>query len=120
MKNLTTKYLGLELKNPIIAGSCGLTGSIEKIIELADAGAGAVVLKSLFEEQIEAELKRNIDEYQTDYPEAYDYVKEYTRDTAVTEYLDMIREAKGKTDIPVIASLNCVSAAEWTSFAQKN
>lgn len=119
MKNLTTKYLGLELKNPVIIGSCGLTSSVEKIVELADAGAGAVVLKSLFEEQIEAELKKNIDEYQTDYPEAYDYVKEYTRDTAVSEYLDMIREAKSKVDIPVIASLNCVSAAEWTSFAKK-
>ena len=119
MKNLTTKYLGIELKNPVIVGSCGLTSSVDKIIELADAGAGAVVLKSLFEEQIEAELKKNIDEYQTDYPEAYDYVKEYTRDTAVSEYLDMIREAKSKIDIPVIASLNCVSAAEWTSFAKK-
>ena len=119
MKNLTTKYLGLELKNPLIVGSCGLTGSVDKILELADAGAGAVVLKSLFEEQIEAELKHNINEYQTDYPEAYDYVKEYTRDTAVTEYLDKIKEVKSNTDIPIIASLNCVSAAEWTSFAKK-
>lgn len=119
MKNLTTKYLGLELKNPIIAGSCGLTGSLEKIKELAGAGVGAVVLKSLFEEQIEAELKQNIDEYQTDYPEAYDYVKQYTRDTAVTDYLTMIGDAKKHIDIPVIASLNCVCAAEWTSFAKK-
>ncbi|PIE64588.1 MAG: diguanylate cyclase [Desulfobacterales bacterium] len=119
MKNITTKYLGLELKNPIIAGSCGLTSSPEKIKKLADAGVGAVVLKSLFEEQIEMELDQNIDEYQTDYPGAYDYVKEYTRDTAVTGYLETISRAKGETDIPIIASLNCVSAAEWTRFAKK-
>lgn len=119
MTNLTTKYLGLNLKNPIIVGSCGLTGSVMKIKEVAEAGVGAVVLKSLFEEQIEAELQQNIDSYETDYPGAYDYVKEYTRDSAVTEYLDMISDAKKSIDIPVIASLNCVSAAEWTSFAKK-
>jgi len=117
--NLATKYLGINLDNPIIAGSCGLTGSVMKIREIADSGVGAVVLKSLFEEQIEAELKENIDSYQTDYPDAYDYIKEYTRDSAVSEYLDMISDAKKAIDIPVIASLNCVSAAEWTSFAKK-
>ncbi|THB73360.1 MAG: dihydroorotate dehydrogenase-like protein [Desulfobulbaceae bacterium] len=119
MTNLKTNYLGLELKNPIVAGSCGLTGSLDKIKEIADAGVGAVVLKSLFEEQIEAELKQNIDDYQTDYPDAYDYIKEYTRDSAVSEYLDMIRDAKNSLDIPIIASLNCVSAAEWTTFAER-
>jgi dihydroorotate dehydrogenase (fumarate) len=117
MTDLTTKYLGLKLKNPVVAGSCGLTGSLAKIRELADAGVGAVVLKSLFEEQIEADLKSNLEVYQTDYPEAYDYVKEYTRDSAVSDYLDLISDAKRELDIPVIASLNCVTAAEWTSFA---
>ncbi len=117
MKDLTTKYLGLNLRNPIVAGSCGLTGSAPKIVELAETGVGAVVLKSLFEEQIEAELLQNLDDYQTDYPDAYDYVKQYTRDSAVTDYLDMIRDVKRQIDIPVIASLNCVTAEEWTSFA---
>jgi dihydroorotate dehydrogenase (fumarate) len=117
MKDLTTTYLGLTLKNPLIAGSCGLTGSTPKILELADAGVGAVVLKSLFEEQIEAELQQNLDDYQTDYPDAYDYVRQYTRDSAVSDYLDMIRDVKKRIDIPVIASLNCVTAEEWTTFA---
>ncbi len=117
MKDLTTKYLGLTLKNPIVVGSCGLTGSAAKIVELAQAGAGAVILKSLFEEQIEAELKQNLDDYQTDYPDAYDYVKQYTRETAVSDHLDMLRDVKKQIDIPVIASLNCVTADEWTSFA---
>ena len=119
MKDLTTRYLGLSLKNPIIVGSCGLTGSLAKIKELAEADAGAIVLKSLFEEQIEAELRQNIDTYQTDYPDAYDYVRQYTRDSAVTEYLDLISDAKKAVDIPIIASLNCISAADWTSFAKK-
>ena len=119
MKDLTTNYLGLTLKNPIVAGSCGLTGTVGKITELAEAGVGAVVLKSLFEEQIEAELQQNLDDYQTDYPDAYDYVKQYTRDSAVTDYLDMIRDVKKHIEIPVIASLNCVTADEWTTYAGK-
>jgi len=119
MKDLTSTYLGLKLKNPLVVGSCGLTGAVAKIEELAEAGVGAVVLKSLFEEQIEAELQQNLDEYQTDYPDAYDYVRQYTRETAVTEYLDMIADVKKKIEIPVIASLNCVTADEWTSFAGK-
>ncbi len=117
MKDLTTTYLGLTLKNPLIAGSCGLTGATPKILELADAGVGAVVLKSLFEEQIEAELQQNLDDYQTDYPDAYDYVRQYTRDSAFSDYLDMIRDLKRQIDIPVIASLNCVTAEQWTTFA---
>lgn len=119
MIDTTTTYLGLKLKNPIIAGSCGLTGSAEKIRQLAGANVGAVVLKSLFEEQIEAELQENLDSYQTDYPDAYDYVKEYTKDTAVSEYLDLISDVKKSCDVPIIASLNCVTAAEWTSFAKR-
>ena len=60
MKDLSTKYLGLDLKNPLIVGSCGFTNSVDKIKEFADNGAGAVVLKSLFEEQIQAELSANL------------------------------------------------------------
>ena len=118
MKDLSTNYLGLQLKNPIIVGSCGLTNSVEKIVELAQNNAGAVVLKSLFEEQILAELDQNIESYNTGYPGAFDYVREYTRERAVSEYLAVVREAKEKADIPIIASINCVSSDEWVSFAQ--
>jgi dihydroorotate dehydrogenase (fumarate) len=119
MSDLTTSYLGLRLKNPLIAGASRLTGDAESIKELADAGVGAVVLKSLYEEQVEAELQQNIDAYQTDYPDAYDYIRQYTRDSAVSEYLEMISEVKKSTDIPVIASLHCVTASEWTVFAKR-
>lgn len=118
MRDLSVNYLGLKLKNPIIVGSCGLTNSVAKIRELAENGAGAVVLKSLFEEQIQAELSSNMESYNTDYPEAADYVREYTRGSAVQEYIALISEAKKAVDIPVIASINCVSDAEWVSFAK--
>lgn len=118
MKDLSTKYLGLELKNPVIVGSSGLTNSVEKIRGLAEKGAGAVVLKSLFEEQITAELASNMDNYHSDYPDAYDYIRGYTRGNAVEEYLTLIAESKEAVDIPVIASINCVSSNEWITFAE--
>ncbi len=118
MKDLSTKYLGLQLKNPLIVGSSGLTDSTDKIRRLADNHAGAVVLKSLFEEQIMAELAKNIAEYNVDHPDAYDYVREYTRKNSVSDYLKLISAAKKVVDIPVIASINCVSANEWVAFAK--
>jgi len=118
MNDLSTKYLGLDLKNPFIVCSCGFTNSVEKIRELADNGAGAVVLKSLFEEQIQAEFSANMDSYNADYPGATDYIREYTRGNEVENYLKLISGAKKAVDVPVIASINCVSAAEWTSFAK--
>lgn len=118
MKDLSTKYLGLDLKNPLIIGSCGLTNSVDKIKELADNGAGAVVLKSLFEEQIQAELSANLESYNADYPGATEYIREYTRGNEVDSYLKLIAETKKSVDIPVIASINCVSASEWVAFAR--
>jgi dihydroorotate dehydrogenase (fumarate) len=118
MNDLSTKYLGLDLKNPLIIGSCGFTNSVDKIKELADNGAGAVVLKSLFEEQIQAELSANLESYNADYPGATDYIREYTRGNEVDNYLKLISGAKKVVDIPVIASINCVSANEWVSFAK--
>ncbi len=120
MANLETKYLGLTLKNPIIVSSSGLTNSVEKIGKLAEAGAGAVVLKSLFEEQINHEINNIIYKGEGfDYPEAVDYVKGYTRDNSVGDYLKIIKETKEKYDIPVIASINCFSSDEWVDFAQQ-
>jgi dihydroorotate dehydrogenase (fumarate) len=120
MANLETTYLGLKLKNPIVVSSSGLTNSVEKIKELEKAGAGAVVLKSLFEEQISHEVNNEIyGGHGFDYPEAIDYVREYTRENSVASYLNLIRDAKEAVDIPVIASINCYSADEWVNFAQE-
>lgn len=120
MINLSTTYLGLNLKNPIIVSSSGLTNSISKIAKLVDAGVGAVVLKSLFEEQINHEINqqiRNGEGY--DYPEAMDYITGYTKDNSVGEYLKLISDAKAKFNIPIIASINCFSSNDWIDFAKK-
>lgn len=121
MADLRTKYMGLELKNPIIVGSCGLTNSVEKIKELEEAGAGAVVVKSLFEEQIRMQINKSMTHHGLDnyYPEAQDYISNYTKDHDVSDYLNLIKQAKESVSIPIIASINCVSSFEWTSFANK-
>ena len=118
MKDLSTSYLGMPLKNPVIVGSCGKTATVASIKAMAENNAGAVVLKSLFEEQIAAELASNLSDYQADYPDALDYIQNYTRESALEPYLDLIADAKKTVQIPVIASINCVSAKEWTSFAK--
>jgi dihydroorotate dehydrogenase (fumarate) len=121
MVNLSTTYMGIKLKNPIIVGSSGLTNSVENIKEAAANGAAAVVLKSLFEEQIKhsASHTLNQDTHSNYYPEAEDYIRNYTRHNDVDRYLKLIRDAKQAVDIPIIASINCVSDQEWIEFATK-
>lgn len=121
MLNLETTYMGIKLKNPIIVGSSGLTNSVENIIQIENNGAAAVVLKSLFEEQISYSASSTLmqNEYGNYYPEAEDYIKHYTREADVERYLDLVKEAKSKVSIPIIASINCVSNTEWIEFAKK-
>lgn len=111
--------MGLKLKNPIIVGSSGLTNSVEKIRDLERRGAGAVVLKSLFEEQILMEQEKSNDQNDFDYPEAMDYMKAYAEEYTYADFIKLIRGAKAAVDIPVIASVNCVSMGKWTEFAKK-
>lgn len=117
MANLHIEYAGLKLRNPFIISSSGLTGSLDRIRKLDNLGAGAVVLKSLFEEQIRFESGLLTEG--SDYPEAYDYVKNYTRENSVGEYLKLIKDAKRAVHIPIIASINCVAAGEWIDFAAR-
>ena len=121
MANLETTYLGLKLKNPLVAASSGLTGSIEKIKELENAGIGAVVLKSIFEEQINNEVGDLLtrDPHNTTYPEAEDYIRNYLRNNSIVKQVELVGEVKKQTSLPVIASINCISPAEWTSFAHE-
>lgn len=116
MPNLETSYMGLKLKNPIIVGSSGLTKSPNKIKACEDAGAGAVVIKSLFEEVLAEE------EVSTSYahPEAYEYLRaEVNLQYGPEEYAKLISDTKAAVDIPVIASINCVSDKWWPEFARK-
>ncbi|MDR0393953.1 MAG: dihydroorotate dehydrogenase-like protein [Tannerella sp.] len=115
MIQFETNYAGLTLKNPFIIGSSGLTNSAKKNKELEDAGAGAVVLKSLFEEQIENQ--GNALMHTTDFPEAADYIRSYVKANRIEEYLSLIKESKALCTIPVIASINCYKANAWVEFA---
>lgn len=122
MPNLTTNYLGLNLSSPIIAASSGLTDSIEKLIELEVHGAGAIVLKSLFEEEILMEMEEQIQNMTNRpfvYPETFDYMSEEPEEDTVRKYLRLIKEAKAAVSIPIMASINCVSAQKWTYFAKE-
>ncbi len=120
MPNLTTNYIGLKLSNPVIVGSCSLTGSLKGIQRCADAGAGAVVLKSLFEEQIVSELQDIATEsWHYGHPEASEYLEKMGMALGPREYLKLIESAKKAVSIPVIASLNCVSSEHWTDYAKQ-
>lgn len=129
MVDLSTKYLGIKLKNPIIVGSSGLTSSAEKIKDLEKNGAGAVVLKSIFEEEISFEyadfIKTGAIDYNDKYfdyegrknpIEYYDYV---LREENLQKYVDLVKESKKTVSIPVIASINCYfDSAEWIPYAR--
>jgi dihydroorotate dehydrogenase (fumarate) len=137
MENLQTTYLGLKLRNPLIAGSCGLTNSVSNIKELAKKGVGAIVVKSLFEEQIQIEaekvIKNDTDGVSTfnmapdtllskrifDYEEAYSYIYDFAKRNTLGKYLSFLEEAKRSVDIPLIASINCVSNQDWHAFSKK-
>jgi dihydroorotate dehydrogenase (fumarate) len=116
--DMTTEYMGLKLRNPLIVASCGLVSSVDGVKRCADAGAGAVVLKSLFEEQIEAETKAIQHELrETWHPEAFEYVARMEKALGPTSYLTLVQEAKKTASIPVIASLNCVTPKWWLDYA---
>lgn len=117
MTDIKTQYAGLTLRNPIIVGSSGLTSKVERNKEYEKAGAGAIVLKSLFEEQIEMQSSSLMKE--SDYPEAADYIREYVKSNQVTTYLELIKETKKACSIPVIASINCYKADVWIDFARQ-
>jgi dihydroorotate dehydrogenase (fumarate) len=119
MTDLTTKYLSLTLRNPIIIGSSGLTASVSKMKKLEENGAAAVVLKSIFEEEIMHEYDRIVAE---EAPKRYkdeflDYLDYRIKNENLESYGKLIADSKKALQIPVIASVNCSSKHEWTNFA---
>ena len=109
--------MGLNLKSPLIVSSSRLTSTLENLKLAEENGAGAVVLKSLFEEQIVSSI--NTVPVPSGYPEADDYIAYYTKSHSVDEYIDLIIKAKKNLSIPVIPSINCFSSEGWTEFAKK-
>jgi dihydroorotate dehydrogenase (fumarate) len=120
--DLRTRYLGLQLAHPIVASASPLTGSIDGLKRLQDAGIAAVVLKSLFEEQIEHEemAAHNLMMYGAELsPEAQGFFPEMQYSTGPDSYLELIGEAKRALRVPVIASLNGYTPGGWTSYARR-
>jgi dihydroorotate dehydrogenase (fumarate) len=121
--DIHTKYMGIPLRSPIIVSACTLSQKLDNIVQMEDHGAGAVVLFSLFEEQIKDEIRQyyDIEDPQTKniaqsiglFPSA----QEYSVDT--THYLELIRKAKERVDIPIIASLNGTTDEGWIDFARQ-
>lgn len=119
--NLSTSYLGLDMPTPFIVGSSDLTANANNLKKCEQYGAGAVVLKSLFEEQILQEINSKLQDNDMYYwyPEATEFIKGISGEHNVNQYLDLVREAKESVNIPVIASINCISADRWTHYAKK-
>lgn len=120
MADLTTTYLGLELQNPLIIGSSGITQSLKGIRQCAEKGAGAVVLKSLFEEQIHARYEQTRQSMAYPWhPEIYDMIERLNADYGPRDYLNLISAAKKAVAIPIIASIHCYSDRFWIEFARQ-
>lgn len=120
MANLQVQYLGKTLPSPLIVSSSSLTQSVESIKKCEEAGAGAVVLKSLFEEQIEADINREqYNGLSRFHPEAQDYFEQMGKHLGPSEYLKLIESSKKAVKIPVFASLNCVSEPWWIRYAEQ-
>ncbi len=121
MANISTRFFGLDLKSPVIAASSSMTGHAEQVVKLAEAGAGAVVLKSIFEEEIYHELQEELSlrsELHSD-PEYLDYFDYVIKDENIKKYLKLISEVKTRTSVPIVASINCISSSDWVLFARK-
>jgi len=119
--NLTTDYLGLQLPHPLIVGSGPLTDDIDTVKELVDSGAAALVLRSLYEEEITGEQMAgffNSESYSDSFAEASSYAPDPELAFGPEEYLEHLRRVKDAAGIPVIASLNCMTPGSWMLHAR--
>ncbi|MEA4861584.1 MAG: dihydroorotate dehydrogenase-like protein [Sphaerochaeta sp.] len=121
MADLSTSYLGLKLKNPLIAGSSPLTASLDNLKRCEDAGMSAVVLKSIFEEQIEmdGESAADLNDAYLTHADAYGFMKSASMERHIDAYLTLLEDAKRTLEIPVIASINCRQSGSWIEYANR-
>lgn len=123
MPDLKTKYLGLDLKNPLVASASPLSKKLDNIKKMEDAGISAVVLYSLFEEEIihdSLQLDYFLERGTESFPEALTYFPDLdTYNFGKDKYLERIRQAKESVNIPIIASLNGISSSGWTVYAKQ-
>lgn len=118
---VNTTYLGLDLKSPVVVGSCGLTDSVDNLLKMEQNGAGAVVLKSIFEEQIIYDIKSSANVYAPvdQYGASYDYVASHVAPNFMDQFFGFVRKAKSALSIPVIGSINCYSFENWLTYARR-
>lgn len=120
MTSLKTIFFGLELKNPLIVASSSLTASTDKIAEFSGHGAGAIVLKSVFEEEIINEYNQVAQtKPEAHFEEFLDYFDYKIRDQVLSNYGKLIGAARKVSESPIVASINCVSAGDWLQFASQ-
>jgi len=122
MVDTSTEYLGMTLKNPIIVGSSGLTSSISSIKQLEENGAAAVVLKSIYEEEIVLEYEdvlKKLDSKRYFNLAEFDYYDFEIKAKKLNNYINLIEVSKQSVSIPVIASINCLYSYEWVFFAKQ-
>jgi dihydroorotate dehydrogenase (fumarate) len=121
MSDITTEYMGLKLRSPLVVSANPLSQELDNILAMEDAGAGAVVLFSLFEEQIRQEMAKVENVYQSTtnaFAEASGFLTDLDDYAVGTgQYLEIIRQAKERTDFPIIASLNGVTPEGWIEYA---
>lgn len=115
---MKTTYLGLAIDSPVVVASSPYTATLHNVERCAEHGAGAVVLKSIFEEQIVRQAASL--EYASSYADADTYLQRYLGDDYINRYLELIRQARSAVSVPVIASINCISLSdEWVSYARQ-
>lgn len=121
MPALQTTYLGHQLENPVIAGASTFTGSVEKVKALADSGVGGVVLRSIFEEQIQIQMQEATESlYALQHAEAYEYLMaDVAMRMGPAKYLDLIRQSKEAVSVPVFASINGITQSNWIEFSRQ-
>ncbi len=121
--NLQSTYMGLKLNSPIIVSACTLSEQVDNVVKMEENGAGAVVMPSLFEEQIrkeEARVKTVMSETSYAFPEAMDYFPDLEDfNVGVDDYMENIRKAKERVTIPVIGSLNGITTEGWIDYARQ-
>ncbi|MBI3137053.1 MAG: dihydroorotate dehydrogenase-like protein [Sphingobacteriales bacterium] len=121
--NLQSTYMGLKLNSPVIVSACTLSEQVDNVVKMEENGAGAVVMASLFEEQIrkeEARVKTVMSETSYAFPEAMDYFPDLEDfNVGVDDYMENIRKAKERVTIPVIGSLNGITTEGWIDYARQ-
>ena len=121
--DISVNYLGMNISSPVIAGSCSITGNIGNLKKIEESGAGAVVLKSIFEEEIYHEYQQVIRQEGNTFPEGLDEYLDYydykIKEDNINHYIKLIGNAKNEISIPVVASINCALSEEWLFFAKK-